>query len=78
MQSVCAPAPVSVTVRKFAFEPNTLQAGKGVVLVLRVENVTGSSHNVTVDDPDGKELANVDLPAQETVDMEVALERAGT
>jgi plastocyanin len=67
-----------MTARNFAFEPNTLQARKGDVLVLRVENVTGTGHNLTVEDPHGKEIANVDLPAHETVEVEVPLERSGT
>lgn len=60
---------VAVEVSSFEFNPNLIRARAGEGLVLKVKNVAGIEHNLTVLDPQGKNLANVDLPAGQTTEI---------
>ncbi len=61
----------------FRFEPNNIRAHQGAVLVLKVENVSGSAHNLTIENPEGSIIQNVDLPSKMTVDVRVNLSKVG-
>ena len=70
-------AEVAVEARNFEFKPNLIQARAGEALVLKVKNVAGMGHNLTVFDPQGKSLANVDLPAGQTTEIRLPALTAG-
>lgn len=61
----------------FAFDPTVIKARQGDVLLLKVENVAGMDHNLTISSPDGKILASVTLPAGKTVAVPVTLAESG-
>ncbi len=61
----------------FKFEPNNIKTFKGNVIVFRVENTSGTGHNFTVEDPQGRALQSVALPPKETVEIRVSLAEAG-
>lgn len=69
---------VAVKVSDFKFEPNNIKAFKGDVLVFKLENITGSGHNLTVKDPKGQIVQNVALPSNESVTVKINLSEAGT
>jgi len=62
----------------FSFEPNNIKAYRGDVVVLKIENISGSGHNFTIKDPQGKTLQDVGLPSKETVTLKVSLSDTGT
>jgi len=69
---------VAVEASSFEFKPNLIHARAGEALVLKVTNVAGMTHNLTVLDPQGKSLANVDLPAGQTTEIRLPPLTAGT
>ena len=69
---------VQLKASDFKFEPNILKAQKGEVLTITVENVAGITHNLTVKNPQGNVLANVDIPPNGTARAKVTLAEAGT
>lgn len=69
---------VAVEASSFDFKPNLIQARAGEALLLRVKNVAGMAHNLTVLDPQGKSLANVNLPAGQTTEVRLPPLAAGT
>ena len=62
----------------FRFEPNNITAYKGDTVVFQVENVSGSEHDFTIKDPEGRAMQSVDLPAKKTVEIKTTLSEAGT
>jgi plastocyanin len=60
---------VAIEASSFAFKPNLIRARAGEALLLKVTNVATLVHNLTVLDPQGKSLANVDLPAGQTTEI---------
>jgi plastocyanin len=69
---------VAVEASSFAFKPNIIQARAGEALLLKVTNVADMTHNMTVLDPQGKSLANVGLPAGQTIEIQLPSLAAGT
>jgi uncharacterized cupredoxin-like copper-binding protein len=69
---------VAVEASSFEFKPNLIHARAGEPLLLKVKNVAGMEHNLTVLDPQGKSLANVDLPAGQTTEIRLPPLAAGT
>jgi plastocyanin len=68
---------VMITASSFKFEPNVIQAQRGDVLALKIENVSDGAHNLTIKDPRGDIVKSVDLPARETVHLVVDFPEAG-
>jgi plastocyanin len=62
----------------FTFEPNLLKAQKGEVINIQVENVSGTTHNLTVKNPEGKLLADIDIPPKGTATAKVNFTESGT
>jgi plastocyanin len=71
-------AEVAVEASSFEFKPNRIQARAGEALLLRVTNVAGMAHNLTVLDPQGKSLVNVELAAGQTTEIPLPPLTAGT
>ncbi len=69
---------VAVKASNFKFEPNNIKAYKGGVIVFEVENISGSDHNFTVNDPKGNTVQSVNLPSKKTVKISVSLSETGT
>ncbi len=61
----------------FEFDPNVIQAHQGNRLTLVIRNTAGTTHNFTLKNPPGEVVVSKDLPAKETVRLEVDLARAG-
>jgi plastocyanin len=75
-----APGPkatVNMKASSFNFDPAVITARAGETLVLNVTNVSGEKHNITVKDPSGKVIADVDMAGHQTVSLEVPLPVAG-
>jgi cytochrome c oxidase subunit 2 len=68
---------VEMKASNYAFDPGTIIGRKGETLVLRITNVSGERHNLTVKDPAGKIVRSEDLPGHQTVTMEIPLDTAG-
>jgi len=69
---------VQLKASDFKFEPNDLKAHQGDVLTIHVENVSGTAHNLTVKNPQGNVLAEVDIPPRGTATAKVRLAETGT
>ena len=69
---------VEVKVSDFAFEPNNLQVHEGDTIDFKLQNVSSRDHNFTLEDPDGKTLQDVAIPAGKTVDVKVSFLGTGT
>jgi plastocyanin len=68
---------VEMKASNFAFDPAVITAQKGDILVLHVTNVSGEAHNLTVKDPSGNIMKSEDIPAHQTITMEIPLPTAG-
>jgi plastocyanin len=69
---------VEVTADNFNFEPSIIEVKAGDTLFLKITNISSSSHNLTVKDPDGKVIQNVDLPENKTTKVELRFKQPGT
>ncbi len=65
-------------VESFKFEPDDIKAHQGDRLTVKLENISGSGHNLTIKTPRGDTLVSVDIPAKETVSVEINLAEIGT
>jgi plastocyanin len=68
---------VDMKASSFKFDPAVIDARVGETLVLNVTNVSGEKHNITVKDPSGKVIGEMDMAGHQTVTMEVSLPTAG-
>jgi plastocyanin len=68
---------IEIKADNFSFKPNNIRAYMGHDLVFRVENVSGTGHNFTVNDPEGHALRSVPLPPKKETIVEVTPEEAG-
>ena len=69
---------VEVTADNFNFEPSIIEVKAGESFLLKIKNVSSSSHNFTAKDPDGKVIQNVDLPENKTTTVELRFKQPGT
>lgn len=69
---------VAVKASDFKFEPNNIKAYRGDVMVFQIENVSGSVHNFTVKDPQGRAVESMSLPSKQTVTAKISLSEIGT
>jgi plastocyanin len=69
---------VEMTVSDFKFEPNNITARPGATITFRIHNVSGTTHNFTLKDPDGSMMQNVDIPPKGSVDVKATFSKAGT
>lgn len=69
---------VRIQADSFKFVPNNLVTYQGNILVFSIESISDSTHNFSLEDPSGKVLQNVDLPARKTVEVEVTFLELGT
>jgi uncharacterized cupredoxin-like copper-binding protein len=70
-------AVIDIKASDFKFEPNDIKAYKVEELVFKIDNVSGTEHNFTIKDPQGKELKSVSLPPKETTTVKVSLQESG-
>ena len=68
---------VALKAGSYSFTPGHIRARAGGELLLEVENLSGSDHNITVETPEGRTLLSVDLPRREKVNLKVRLKSAG-
>lgn len=68
---------IAMKASNFKFVPNNIKAYRGDLIVLEVENVSDSEHNLTIKDPLGQVLQNADIPTKKTVEFRIALPEAG-
>lgn len=68
---------IQMTASSFRFEPNEILARSGDRLTLEVKNTAGMEHNLTVEDPQGKVLLNLALPAARTQTAALELTQPG-
>src|SRR5271169_1350373 len=62
---------IQIKASSFKFVPNNLVIYQGDIIVFSIENISDSSHNFTLEDPAGKELQNIDIPARKTINVEI-------
>jgi plastocyanin len=70
-------SPLLIKASDFKFEPNNIRLAEPGTLSLKVENVSGIAHNLTIRNSEGQTLAQADLPAKATVSLEVNLPSTG-
>ena len=68
---------LAVKASSFKFEPNNIKAYTGDVILLKIENVSGSGHNVTITNPQGQVIQSAELPAGKVTDVSVTLSEKG-
>jgi plastocyanin len=68
---------VDMKAGNYKFDPAVINARVGETLVLNVTNVSGEKHNITVKNPAGKVVGDMDIGAHQTVSMEIPLPAAG-
>jgi plastocyanin len=68
---------IALKAKNYSFTPEYIRASAGGELLLEVENLSGSDHNITVETPEGRTLLSVDLPGGETTTVKARLKSAG-
>ncbi|HUJ69264.1 MAG TPA: plastocyanin/azurin family copper-binding protein [Syntrophorhabdales bacterium] len=68
---------VTVEASDFKFAPNHFQTYQGTSIVFTVRNISGSKHNFTIKDPDGKVLQSTDVEPQKSVRVKVDFPHIG-
>ena len=68
---------IAMKASNFKFVPNNIKAYRGDLIMLEVENVSDSEHNLTIKDPHGQVLQNADIPPKKTVAFRITLPEAG-
>lgn len=68
---------VEMKASSFDFDPAVIAAQKGQTLILDMRNVSGIAHNITVKDPSGTIMKSQDIPANQSISMEIFLPTAG-
>ncbi len=68
---------LAVKANSFKFEPNNIKAYTGDVILLKIENVSGSGHNFTIKNPQGQVIQSAELPAGKVTDVSVTLSEKG-
>jgi plastocyanin len=71
-------SPLLIKAGDFNFEPNNIRLPEPGTLSLKVENISGTAHNLTIKNPEGQILNSTDLPPRATVSVEVTLPTPGT
>ena len=69
--------PLEMKASSFAFVPNIIKAHLGGQLILDIENVSSVDHNFMIKNPTGEVLVMKDLPAHQTVRVEIPLTQIG-
>ena len=69
---------VTVEASDFKFVPNHFQTYQGTSIVFTIQDVSGSKHNFTVKDPDGRVLQSIDVEPQKSVKVKVDFPHVGT
>ncbi len=68
---------LKIKTSSFRFEPNNIRAYEGDIVLLKIDNVSGSGHNFTLRDPEGHVLQSVDLPVGKIVEVRITLGKKG-
>jgi plastocyanin len=61
----------------FRFEPNNIKISEGETVLFRIENISNSTHNFTIKNPQKEILKSEALPAKQTVDIKVSFTEPG-
>lgn len=68
---------LEIRASSFKFEPNNIKAFTGDVILLNIENISGSSHNFTIKGPEGSVLQSVELPAGKITSVSITFSEKG-
>ena len=68
---------VEMKADSYKFEPNNVKISEGDTVLFRVENISNSTHNFTIKDPQKEILKSEALPAKKTTDIEVSFGTPG-
>lgn len=68
---------ISITADNFKFDPSIIRVNRLGTITLRVHNKAALEHNITVKDPQGKIIADADLPSGKTTPVKLDLKQAG-
>ncbi len=69
---------VEMTAGNFKFEPNNITARTGATITFRIQDLSGTTHNFTLKDPDGSIMQSVDIPPNGAVRVKATFSKAGT
>jgi plastocyanin len=68
---------IAIEASSYKFSPSEIRVERPGTLTLQIENVSGSEHNFTLEDPGGKVLANLALYPHKTAKANVELPGTG-
>lgn len=69
---------VEITADSFDFEPSIIEVKSGEPILLKIKTISSGSHNLTVTDPAGQVIEDVDLPPNKTITVEINFKKPGT
>ncbi len=61
----------------FSYDPNMVTVHGTGTITLTITNVSGSGHNIVVNDPSGKQIAIADLPPKGVATVQVTFAAPG-
>ncbi len=68
---------LTMKIDNYSFDPNYIRARDGDVLTINLQNVSGSVHNLTIKNPQGKTILSQDVPPRSTATVKVDLPAPG-
>jgi len=68
---------VEMKADSYKFEPNNVKTSEGETILFRVENISNSTHNFTIKNPQKEILKSEALPAKKTTDIKVSFGEPG-
>ena len=68
---------VEMKADSYKFEPNNVKISEGETVLFRIENISNSTHNFTIKDPQKEILKSETLPAKKTTDIKVSFAAPG-
>jgi plastocyanin len=68
---------VEMKADSYKFEPNNVKISEGEMILFRIENISNSTHNFTIKNPQKEILKSEALPAKQTVDIKVSFTEPG-
>jgi plastocyanin len=69
--------PLIMKIASYSFDPNYIRARQGDTLTINLQNVSGSEHNLTIKNPEGKTIVSQDVTAGSTAMVKVELPAQG-
>lgn len=64
---------LAMKIDSYSFDPNYIRARQGDILIINLQNISGSEHNLTIKNPQGKTILSQNVAAGNTASVKFDL-----